>query len=145
MSVSIQIPSIILPTTWSVGTETEIIDDAAEYTSVEVPTLYLQEKIIHVIATEVIVAGVPAPLWYWVELSPVSSSVSSAYWAAIGGGGGALAPVAPAIEAATGVNGTVHSMTVAWTIHSSYARVVVQTPAPAAAAGWAVQVMISGK
>ncbi len=142
---TVQVPSIILPQVWALGTETEIINDLVEHPSIDIPVEYLQEKIIHVFATEVVVAGVPGNLWLWVELSPVASATSPAYWAAIGGGGGALAPVAPVIEVATGVDGTVHTLTLPWAIHSPYARLVVQTPVAAAlpAAFWAVQALIS--
>jgi len=141
----IQKPSIVLPQVWSVGTETETIADNAEHTSIDIPVEYLQEKLIHILATEVVVAGTPGNLWCWVELSPVDSDVSTAYWSAIGGGGGALTPVSPVIEAGTGVNGTIHTLTLCWTIHSAYARVIVQTPSPAATAFWAVQALFSAK
>lgn len=146
MGYSIQTPSLILPATWSLLTAVELVADALEHTSIEVPTLYLQEKIVHVYAQEVLSAGVPGNLWVWVELSPYESPDATAYWAAIGGGGGALAPVAPTVLVATGVNGTEHTAILPWTIHSEWARVVVQTPVPGpATAIWAVQVYISGK
>ena len=141
----VQVPSIILPQQWEMGTETETINDSAEHPSIDIPIEYLQEKTIHILATEVVVAGVPGNLWCWVELSPVSSSVSTSYWSAIGGGGGALAPVAPVIEAGTGVMGTVHTFTISWTVHSAYARLVVQTPSPVATAYWVVQALVSAK
>lgn len=143
--VPIQVPSIILPTAWTLGTETETIDDTDEHTSIDIPVEYLQEKIIYITATEVIAAGVPGPLWCWVELSPYASAASTAYWAAIGGGGGAIAPLAPTIEVATGVNGTVHSLILPWTAHSPWARVVIRTPVAVATAVWAVQCLIGGK
>jgi len=142
---TIQVPSIILPQEWEVGTETETVADNAEHTSIDIPVEYLQEKIIHIFATEVVVAGVPGNLWCWVELSPVASSISTSYWSAIGGGGGALTPIAPVIEAGVGVMGTVHTFTISWTVHSAYARLVVQTPAPVATAYWAVQAIFSAK
>lgn len=147
MPPTVQVPSIILPQVWEVGTETEIINDLVEHTSIDIPVEQLQEKIIHVFATEVVVAGVPGNLWLWVELSPVPSATSTVYWAAIGGGGGALVPVAPTIEVATGVDGTVHTLTLPWSIHSAYARLVVQTPVAAAlpAAFWMVQCLVSAK
>lgn len=144
----VQVPSIILPQVWAVGTETETINDLVTHPSIDIPVEYLQEKIIHIFATEVCpVGGVPGNLWLWVELSPVASTTSTVYWAAIGSGGGALAPVAPAIEVATGVDGTVHPLILPWAIHSPYARLVVQTPVAAAlpAAFWAVQALISAK
>jgi len=155
----IQAQSIILPTVWSIGTETETINDLVEHISLEVRTEQLQEKIVHVVATEVVVVGVPGNLEAWIEVSPYPSAnspewpanypTSTAYWAAVGGGGGAMAPVAPLVEAATGVNLTVHTFTLAWQIHQPWARLVMQVPvakAPApATAYWVVQAMISAK
>jgi len=128
-----------------VGNETEVIADNSEHASIDIPTEYLQEKIIHIIATEIVVAGTPGNLWCWVELSPVDSDTSTAYWAAIGGGGGALAPTSPVIEVGTGTNGTIHTLIIPWTSHSAYARLIVQTPSPSATAYWAVQAIFSGK
>ena len=141
------VPSLILPTAWVTGAETELIDDLLEHISYEYPVTEIQEKIIMVLASEVVVVGVPGNLNLWIELSPVLSTTSAAYWAAIGGGGGALAPVAPMVEVATGVNGTVHTIMLAWAIHSPFARVVVQTPVAAtpATAFWAVQALEMGK
>lgn len=156
MSV-IQVPSIILPTVSPLGTETETINDLLEHTSIEFPVEYLQEKEIHIVATEVVVVGVPGNLLCWVELSPVPSAnslywpaplgVSTAYWAAIGGGGGALVPTVPLIEVATGVTATVHSILMPWAIHSAWARVVLQTPVSATplTAFWLCQVILSAK
>lgn len=147
MPVIVQIPSLILPTVWRFGTETENIDDLVEHTSLEFPTQYLRDKTVYVYAVEVVLAGVPGPLNVWVEVSPYPSTVSAAYWSAIGGGGGALPPVAPIVEIAAGVNLTVHTFTIPWNIHSDYARVVVQTPVAAAlpAAFWVVQVLVAGQ
>lgn len=213
MTIKVQIPSIVLPQVWSLGTETETIDDLVEHTSIDIPVEYLQEKIIHVTATEVagitgtivgvftvgepvvgvpsgatgvvigvgatwiqvtVIAGtfavgdtitgtiagatinggltftVPGPLWCWIELSPVASTVSTAYWAAIGGGGGALVPIAPHIEVSglAGVPGTlIHGFTLPWSVHSVWARIVIQTPVAASVpvAYWGVQVLISAK
>lgn len=142
---SIQVPSIILPTAWTLGTETETINDTNEHTSIDIPVPYLQEKCIYITAAEVVAAGVPGPLWCWIELSPYASAASIAYWAAIGGGGGAIAPTAPTIEVGTGVNGTVHSLILPWTLHSPWARVVIRTPVVVATAAWAVQCLIGGK
>ena len=145
MLVAIQVPSIILPTAWTLGTETETIADAIEHTSIDISVVvYLQEKSVYISATEVVAAGVPGPLWCWIELSPYDSDTSTAYWAAIGGGGGAIAPFAPTIEIGTGVNGTVHSLILPWTIHSPWARLVIQTPAIVATASWAIQALIGG-
>lgn len=152
----IQVPSIILPVRAPLFTETETVADLVEHTSLEFPVEYLQEKEIHIVATEVVVAGVPGNLQCWVELSPWPSANSlywpvplpatAVYWAAIGGGGGAIAPVAPLIEVATGVNATVHSILIPWPIHSVWARLVVQTPVAAAlpTAFWIVQAIFSG-
>lgn len=145
MGQPVQVPSIVLPTAYTLGTETELIDDTDEHTSIDILVNALQEKIIHITAAEVVTAGVPGPLWVWVELSPFDSATSTAYWAAIGGGGGAIAPLSPTIEVATGVNGTIHGITIAWTMHSHWARVIVQTPVLVATASWAVQVLIAGK
>ena len=152
----IQTLAIILPTLAPLGTETETINDLVEHTSIEFPVEYLQEKEIHIIATEVVVVGVPGNIQCWVELSPIPSvnnlmwpaplPANAAYWAAIGGGGGAIAPVAPLVEVATGVTATVHSILIPWAIHSAWARLVIQTPVSAtpATAFWIVQAIFSG-
>jgi len=156
MPVLIQAPSIILPVLAPLGTETETVADLLEHTSNEFPVEYLQEKEIHIVATEVVVAGMPGALNCWVELSPIPSvnnlmwpaplPALGAYWAAIGGGGGAIAPVAPLVEVAVGVTGTVHSILIPWAIHSAWARLVIQTPVSAtpATAFWIVQAIFSG-
>ncbi len=148
----IQVPSIILPAVPILtGAELETVNDLLEHTSLEIDIggslAYLQEKTIFVVATEIVVVGVPGPLWAWVELSPYLSTTSTAYWAAIGGGGGALAPLTPHIEAPTGVNLTVHTFILPWTVHSPYARFVVQTPVSAtpATSFWTVQAILAGK
>jgi len=157
----LQIPSIILPAVWAQLTDTEDIDDLVEHTSMEFPIEPLQDKEIHIIATEVALApgAVPGNLWCWVELSPYPSANSigwppplpttTAYWAAIGGGGGVLPAVSPFIEASAlaGAAGTlIHTIILPWEIHSPWARLVLQTPvAPALpAAYWVVQCLISG-
>lgn len=152
MPVMIQIPTIILPNVPIItGAEQETVADLVLHQSLE---LYINEsfghlsdKIIFVAATEIVIVGVPGPLWASVELSPYPSIVSAAYWAAIGGGGGALPPIAPHIEAPTGVNLTTHTFMLPWNIHSPYARLVLQTPVAAtpATAFWTVQAMIAGK
>ena len=156
----VQTPSLILPTTYAAGTgtmaSTETIADILEHTSVECYTEYLQEKEVQILATEIVpVAGAPGNLWCWVELSPYPSAnnnvwpsplpSATTYWAAIGGGGGALAPVAPLVEAGLGVNAQVHGIILPWTIHSLWTRVVLQTPVAHATSFWVVQVTISGK
>ncbi len=152
----VQVPWIILPRLVALGIET--VNDLVEHTSIEFPVAYLQEREIHIIATEVILAaGIPGPLNCWVELSPWPSlnnlmwpaplPISATYWAAIGGGGGALAPIAPLVEVGTGVPNTVHSILIPWAIHSAWARLVIQTPVAAALpmASWIVQAIVSGK
>jgi len=162
----LQVPSIILPDVSGqltiLGTETETIADVLEHTSLEFSTEHLQEKQIHIYAQEVALAllAVPGNLWCWVELSPYPSANSSywpaflptttAYWAAIGGGGGAIVPTAPHIEVSglAGLPGTlIHTILLPWTIHSPWARLVIQTPVAAAlpSAYWIIQAMISSK
>lgn len=157
VAATIQAPGIILPLVAPTGTETEIIANLLEHTSLEFPVEELEQKTIQIIATEVIVAGIPGNLWCWVELSPFPSvnnnvwpaplPATALYWGAIGGGGGALPPVAPLIEVAVGVNGTVHPIVIPWLIHSGWARLVIQTPvAPALpTAFWVVQAVVTGK
>jgi len=138
----IQVPWIILPTRVILGTEVETINDLVEHTSIEFPVEYLQEKMVHIIAAEVVVFGVPGSLNCWIELSPVPSAnnlmwpaplpFNPAAWGAIGGGGGiSLPPVAPVVEVATGVNAVVHNILIPWAIHSAWARLVIQTPVSA--------------
>lgn len=157
MSV-IQVPAIILPISAPLGLETETINNLVEHTSIEFPVEYLQEKQIHIVATEVLLApGIPGNLWCWVELSPWPSAnnlmwpaplpATAAYWAAIGGGGGALVPTAPVIVVAAGVTATVHSILIPWAIHSAWARLVLQMPVSAMplTAFWLVQAIFSAK
>jgi hypothetical protein len=137
------------------GTEVETINDLVEHTSIEFPIEYLQEKMIHIIATEVVVAGVPGNLNCWVELSPLPSVNSlmwpaplpfnPASWGAIGGGGGILPPTVPVVEVATGVNAAVHNILIPWAIHSAWGRLVIQTPVSATplTAYWILQAIFS--
>jgi len=152
MTITIQVPSIILPTVAPLGTETEAIDDLVEHTSLEFLVENLQEKTIHILATEAVAFGVPGNLLCWVELSPYPSTIFAGppgvgYWSAIGGGGGVLVPLTPIIEVATGVNLTAHTINIAWNIHSRYARLVIQTPVAAALpwAFWGVQAIFEGR
>lgn len=167
MPIQIQVPSIILPQVWVLGTEVETINDLIEHTSIEFPVEYLQEKQVHIYAQEVALAPatVPGNLQCWIEISPYPSAntsaaepsywpsplpTSTAYWAAIGGGGGAIAPAAPYIEVSglAGAPGTlVHTILLSWTVHSPWARLVVQTPIAAALpnAYWIIQAMVSAK
>ncbi|KKN15901.1 hypothetical protein LCGC14_0981240 [marine sediment metagenome] len=165
MPITLQAQSIILPRVWTDGTETETIDDLVEHTSVEFPTEYLHEKLVHITATEVALgAVVPGNLWCWIELSPYPSAntegtwsywptplgASTAYWAAIGGGGGAIVPTTPHIEVSGlgGAPGTlVHTIILPWEIHSPWARLVMQMPVNATplVGYWVIQAMISAK
>ncbi len=153
----IQTPAIVLPVAAPTGLEAETVNDLLEHTSIEFPVPYLEQKQIQIVATEVVVAGMPGALNCWVELSPLPSAnslywpaplpVSAAYWGAIGGGGGALPPVAPLVEAATGVTTTVHPLNIPWLQHSAWARLVIQTPISATplTAFWLVQAIFSAK
>lgn len=142
-----QIPLLVLPQVWVTGAETETVADLVTHVSVDLPTQYLGQKLVHVLAMEIVVAGVPGNLQMWIELSPYASSLSTAYWGAIGGGGGALPPVAPQVLAATGVNLTIHNILIPWVIDSAYARLVIQTPVAGALPGafWVVQALFNGK
>jgi hypothetical protein len=141
----IQTPSIILPTVVITGIETETVNNILEHTSIEFDVSSLQEKIVWVTATEAVTAGIPGPLWAWIETSPYNSLTGTAYWTAIGGGGGAIAPIAPLILAGTGVNATVHGFSLVWTLHSVFARLVIQTPVLVATASWVVQAQFGAK
>ncbi len=160
-----QTQSIILPDVsaqpYILQTETEIIDDLVEHTSAEFPTEYLQEKTVHIYAQEVALAAVvPGNLQCWIELSPYPSAnnaywpfpnpTSTAYWAAINGGGGVIPPTVPHIEVSglAGAAGTlVHPILLNWTSHSPFARLVVQTPIAANLpnAFWILQAIITAK
>jgi len=151
MSIN-QIPVIILPTAAPLGTEVELVADALEHTSIEPMTTagesivqHIYEKTAFIFAQEFVVLGAPGNLWIWVEESPYPTIVSGAFWGAIGGGGGALPPVVPNVLAGVGVNGTIHTLPIHWNSYSPYVRVVVQTPVPAAAASWIVQVLFAGQ
>jgi hypothetical protein len=155
---SIQVPTLVLPTSYSLGTgtlaSTETIADALEHTSSELYIGDIHEKNAQIMATEVVAAGIPGPLNCWVELSPWPSAnntlwpaplpTSTLFWAALGGGGGALAPTAPYVEVGTGVNLTPHGLMIPFNEYSYWMRVVVQTPVVVATAYWVVQVIISG-
>ena len=169
MPIKIQAPGIILPDVsaqpYILGTETETIDDLVEHTSIEFAVDHLQEKEVHIVATEVALgAVVPGALWCWIELSPFPSAntvlpnsywasplpTSTAYWAAIGGGGGAIAPTTPYLEVSglAGLPGTlVHTIILPWEIHSPWARLVVQMPVNATplVGYWVIQSIISAK
>jgi len=118
--VTRQIPTIIIPT---VGAGTETIADTAQHASQALPVWPLQEKQASVIA---IMAGAPGPLNCWVE---ISSSGLPGTW---------VLPGAIATLVASG------GLPLAWTVHSSYARVVMQAPAWAAGS-WTVVVTFEAK
>ena len=144
-----QVSSIILPDLTGrieiLGTEVETVADALEHTSMEFPVAYLEHKTIHILATEVVAAGVPGVLNCWVELSPVLTTLLGAYWGAIGGGGGAMPALSPVVEVGVGVNGRVHNILIPWTMNSPFARLVIQTPVPVATAFWLVQALVYGE
>lgn len=143
-----QVETIVLPTTFYATLNpgvTELVNDALEHTSIEFEVGHLMDKMIHITATETVAVGGPGNLQCWIELSPVLSVVSAAYWAAIGGGGGAIAPVAPVIIPATGVNGQVSAGIIDWNLHSKYARLVVQAPGAGIADFWTIQATFSGQ
>lgn len=142
-----QIPSLILPTVAPLPTSVETVADLITHVSLELDVDHLRSKIVQIIAIEVVVAGVPGNLHCWIELSPYLTTTSATFWAAIGGGGGVLPPVLPVIEGATGVPGRVHSIILPWTIHSTYARLVVQTPVAAGLPGnfWRLQAVFGGR
>jgi len=143
MRTTIQIPVIILPTVSPLGTETEAIGDVLEHTSLELQTEVggsiirnFERKSVIIVATEVVVAGVPGALNCWIEVSPYPSSVSTVHWTMLG---------VPVIIAGTGVNGALHNLVLPWDTYSPFFRLVVQTPALVATAGWAVQAMFCGQ
>lgn len=146
-------PGLILPNVWRTGAETEIITDALVHTSNEFPADFLTVKTVSILAAEVVAAGIPPILHFWVELSPYPSAqqhlyalpgASTVYWAAIGGGGGALAPTAPMVMNGAGVNGRLHTEYMSWTSHAPWARVRVQAQAVVAGAFWSVQILATG-
>lgn len=148
----IQVPSLVLPYPYTNTSSMEIVADTVPHNSVDIPVEPLGEKTAIIWATEVVALGVPGPLWCWVELSPFPSSVTTAFFAAIGGGGGpsypgvpAMVPVTPTIEVATGTNDVVHTIMLRWLNHSPWARIRVGTPGMVATATWAVQVWVMGK
>lgn len=149
MSIPVlQQDSIILPQFHPFHNEHEDILDLLEHTSTEPHIADIDQKTVQVFAVENIAVGALGPLLVWVETSPVSSVTATAYWAAIGGGGGAIAPTAPLIIAPTNVTGTAHTELLAWGFHSSYCRVVVQCPVNAGLANpdfWQVQIVLGGK
>lgn len=141
-----QIPSVVLPSAVALANQPEIIDDLLTHVSREFEVDSLLNKQAYIVAVEDFTAGVPGPLWVWVELSPVPSTNNPLYWAAIGGGGGTLPPLNPMIIAANGVLFDIHGALLPWTQHSVWARIVVQTPVSVniATAVWDVQVLFSG-
>ncbi len=152
---SIQYQSLVLPFPYATIAAAETVADAVTHVGLEFRARYLQEKTINIMAMEIVAAVAPGPLTVWIELSPyptlnnleapAPNVATGVYWAAIGGGGGALAPTAPLTIVGTGVNATIHTELMAWTMHSEWARVIVQTPIPVAGESWAVQVYLTGK
>lgn len=140
--MTIQVPSIILPRVWTTGLEMEWINDLVTHVSIEFSTEHLIEKQVRVMAY--VSGGVPGNLLAWIELSPVPSTTSALYWAAIGGGGGLLPAVAPTVIVLTGA---LHTFMLPWSIHAPYARLVVQSPVNAGlpAMFWIVQAVIDGQ
>ena len=172
--MQVQQVSLVLPTSYAAGSGTlasnELIGDVLVHTSIDIAVSTLQEKTVQIMATEVAtaMAAVPGPLWCWVELSPYPSANNNTWpaplpssillWAAIGGGGGAswaTLGLLPPLVYHTEVSGLggfpgllIHpTIILPWTIHSAWARVVVQTPVAVAlpAAYWSIQVLFSGK
>lgn len=138
-NIVMQPQSIILPLYHPLGVELETVADLVTHISVEFPVALLQEKQIQIVAVEsVAFAAVPGNLLIRVELSPVPSTVSANYWAAIAGG---------VIIVGTGVNLARHTDMLAWLMHSEWARIVVQTPIAAGLPNgfWGVQLIFQGK
>lgn len=139
MGAAIQVPSLILPTSWILGTEVETMNDVVVHTSIDIPLLeFTQEKTIHILATEVFIAGAAGNLQFTVQLSPYPSTISTAYFATLG---------VPTVIVPTNVMGTVHTTTIAWTTHSPYARLLAQMPVCATplTSYFVVQALISAK
>lgn len=138
-------PTLILPATSVLGTELENISDLVAHVSKEMPDALIARQV-HIRAVEVVAAGTPGNLRVWVETSPYSNTQFTTYWAAIGGGGGPVAPQAPSILVPTGVNAAEQTLALPWTMHAAWCRVVVQMPVAATPATdfWRVQVFFSG-
>ncbi len=136
--ITVQVPSIILPQVWTIGTETENLNDLVVHRSIEFPTRYLQEKTVQVYAVEIIVFGAAGNLQLWVEVSPYLTTTSALYWTRVGG----ITTLVP-----TNVNLTAHTTPLLWTAHSEYARLAAQMPVAAAPATafWTVQAIIEAK
>lgn len=138
-------PTLILPATWTLGTETETINDLVAHNSREVSDVN-SAKQVHIRAVEVVAAGTPGNLRVWVETSPYSNSQFTTYWSAIGGGGGPVDPLSPSILVPTSVNGAAQTLVLPWTMHTAWVRVVVRMPVAATPLTdhWTVQVFFSG-
>ena len=153
----IQVPSIILPSSGSLpgglytGTEIQGVIGTSSFVSHEIDTgnpmglSFMETNTIFLSAIEVVGLGAPGVLWCWIELSPYPSTITTGYWAAIGGGGGTLPPTSPITIAGIGTNGTQHTIILPWSTHAPYARLVVQTPVNSATAYWGVQAMWAAK
>ena len=136
--ITLQVPSIILPQAWTIGIETENLNNLVVHYSIEFPVRYLQEKTIQVYAVEIIVFGAAGNLQLWVEVSPYPSTLSALYWAQLGG----ITTLVP-----TNVNLTAHRAVLPWTAHSEYARLAAQMPVAAAPATafWTIQAIFEAK
>ena len=155
MVIKTQAPSLVLPQEWTRGTETENIDDLVAHASIDIPCEFLQEKQFHIMAMEVVAWGTPGNLWVWVEVSPVLSTIATAYWEAIGGSVGAVTPtpdvprvpISPSIIVGTGTNLAIHRLILPFTIHAPYCRICVRTPVAASLplAFWTVQAIFDAK
>ena len=60
--MNIQVPSIILPTVWVTGLETQQVAGLTKFYSIEFSTRNLQEKCIQIFAEEVDAVGAPGDL-----------------------------------------------------------------------------------
>jgi len=144
---AIQVPSIILPQVWLTGLEVETMNDLVAHPSIAFSApAHLKEKNVFVQTAEFVALGVPGALWLWIEVSPIDPAISAAYWTAIGGGGGPVAPLAPVILAPTGVLGAQQTVQIPWRLHTPWMRFMAQMPVAAAplTAHWLVQAVITG-
>ena len=119
-----QYPTIVLP---QIGAGVETVNDAVVHYSIEIPTVYLQEKVINVYCT--LAAGAPGPVNCWVEVSPFPLAMGNFY-----------APLGvPVGVAATG------NISLPWTAHSEWARIGIQCLGGTAVAFWTLFAIFSAK
>ncbi len=130
MGVFKQEPTIVLPQT---GAGTEAITDLLTHPSIGIELMRYQEKVVHVYCTEVVAAGVPPNLQFWIETAPANAA---AFYGILG---------VPTVVVGTGVNGAAQVITLPWTAHSDWARVVAQALAVVAGASWTVVAYYSAK